>query len=330
MPGRGRSPPARVRAPDRRLPKGVPNATVDAVGLLGRSLRGLDAPCPWASRRSRRMMARRHVRPDRYYGRMRVVERGSGTPLFLLHGFGVDHRLLLPLDSVIEAVGGWRRIYLDLPGHGGSTVGDASSTEDLVAAVEEEIRDRVGGESFAVLGSSFGGMIARRIVHDFRDQVLGLAVIAAVFVASHANRDVPERVVLSESAAVLRELGEAGDAYAEMAVVHTPDNARAFVEHAYPGLTSADQDALERISEHYALAEEPEKASPAPFTQPTLLVTGRQDQVVGYRDAWARVGHYPRATFVALDAAGHNVHLDQPAVTTALVTNWLERVAAGQ
>jgi pimeloyl-ACP methyl ester carboxylesterase len=261
---------------------------------------------------------------------MHVVERGSGTPLVLLHGFGVDHRLLLPLDPAIESSGAWRRIYLDLPGHGGSPACDVSSTEDVVVAVESEIRERLGGEHFAILGSSFGGMIARRVAHDFRDQVLGLGAIASVFVATQADRDVPEPVVLWRDASVLEGLGEMADAYAELAVVHTADNARAFAEQVYPGLIAADQDAMARISQRYALRDEPEDASPAPFMQPTLFVTGRQDQVVGHRDAWARVGHYPRSTFVVLDGAGHNVQIDQPGITSALVADWLERVAAAR
>jgi pimeloyl-ACP methyl ester carboxylesterase len=259
---------------------------------------------------------------------MHVVERGSGTPLVLLHGFAVDHRLLLPLDPAIEAAGTWRRLYLDLPGHGASPVGDVSCAEDVVSAVEAEIRQRVGAEPFAILGSSFGGMIARRVAHDFRDQVLGLAALVPVFVADHEARDLPAPVVLRHDAAVLADLGEVADEYAELAVVHTADNARAFVETVHPGLVAADQDALERISLRYTLAEEPEDADPAPFLQPTLVLTGRQDQIVGYRDAWARVEHYPRATFVTLDGAGHNVLIDQPAVTSALVADWLERVAA--
>ena len=65
--------------------------------------------------------------------------------------------------------------------------------------------------------------------------------------------------------------------------------------------------------------------------QPTLFVTGRQDQVVGYRDTWARVEHYPRSTFVVLDSSGrHNVQIDQPGITSALVADWLERVAAAR
>ncbi len=258
---------------------------------------------------------------------MHVVERGSGTPLVLFHGFGVDHRLLLPLDAAVQSAGGWRRLYIDLPGHGGSPAGEVASAEDVVVAVETELRDRVGDEPFAVLGNSFGGMIARRVAHDFRHRMLGLATIAGVFIANHADRTLPDRTVLVEDPSVLDELGEIAPQYAEMAVIQSRENARAFLEHAHPGLASADPTAAERISERYALAVEPEDASPAPFTQPALFITGRQDPVVGYHDAWARMEHYPRATFAALDAAGHNVHLDRSAVAQALVADWLARVS---
>lgn len=271
---------------------------------------------------------RRDVSRRVYARGMHVVERGSGVPLVLLHGFSVDHRLLLPLDPVIEAAGGWRRLYLDLPGHGRTPAGDVASAEDVVAAVEAEIRARIGDAPFAVLGSSFGGMLARRVAHDFRDQVLGLATIAGVFVANHAARALPGRTILSEDAVVLSEIGDVAAEYAAVAVVQTRENARAFLEHAHPGLAAADQDALARISEHYALAAEPEDVSPAPFTQPTLFLTGRQDQVVGYDDAWSRVEHYPRGSFAVLDAAGHNVHIDRWAAARALVADWLDRISA--
>lgn len=257
---------------------------------------------------------------------MNVVERGTGLPLVLLHGFGVDHRLLLPLDPVVEGSGAWRRLYFDLPGHGATAGDDVASAEGIVSAVEGEIRARVGDQPFAVLGNSYGGMIARRVAHDFRDQVLGLATIAGVFRANAPDRTVPARVVLAEDLAVVEELGEVGQQYAEIAVIHSRENAQAFLDHAHPGLAAADQRALTRIAERYALAAEPEDASPAQFRQPSLFITGRQDHVVGFRDAWARLEHYPRATFAVLDSAGHNVHLDRSSAVAALVADWLGRL----
>lgn len=257
---------------------------------------------------------------------MRVVERGSGTPIVLIHGFGVDHRVLLPLDSVLEEAGGWRRLYFDLPGTAGTPIEDVASAEDVVAAVEEEIGGRVGDDSFALLGNSFGGMIARRVAHDFRSQVLGMCVVAPLMVAEHRRRDLPARLVLCENRDVLLALGDAAEAFADMAVNQSTHSADAFMQYVYPGLRSVDEVGLARIAERYSLATEPEDASPEPFVQPTLFITGRQDHVVGYRDAWARSAHYPRSTFAMLDLAGHNVHLERYTPTASLVADWLERI----
>ncbi len=264
----------------------------------------------------------------RYGGVVHAIDHGAGTPLVLIHGFEVDHRVLLPLEPTLRAAGGWRRIYLDLPGTAGTAIGDVAGTGDVVAAVEAEIAARIGDEPFAILGNSFGGMIARQVAHDLRPRVLGLATLAGVFVPEHERRTVPARTVLVTDSAALAVAGSAADSYAEMAVVQSVDNARAFLEHVHPGLVAADSAGLERIAARYALECEPEDAQPDPFTQPSLFVTAKQDQVVGYQDAWARYEHYPRATFVALDAAGHNVHLDQPSLTAALIAEWLTRIRA--
>jgi pimeloyl-ACP methyl ester carboxylesterase len=257
-----------------------------------------------------------------------VIEHGTGTPLVLLHGFGIDHRALLPLDPVLEAAGGWRRLYLDLPGAGGTPVGDVASTQDVVAAVEAELDRRIGDEPFAVLGQSFGGMVARQVAHDLRPRVLGLATVAGVFVAEHARRTVPPATVLRTDPEALALAGEAAGDYAEGAVVQSVPHARAFLDHVRPGLLAADPRALARIAARYSLDREPEDAHPEPFTRPGLVLTARQDQVVGYEDAWARREHYPRTTFAVLDAAGHDVQVEQPALTGALVADWLARVRA--
>ncbi|MCS7481643.1 alpha/beta fold hydrolase [Umezawaea endophytica] len=256
-------------------------------------------------------------------------EVGSGTPVVLLHGFGLDHRSLLSLEAVFEQSEGWRRIYLDLPGATGSPVGAIGGSQGVADAVVEEVLARVGVEPFAVLGGSFGGMIARFVAHELRSQVLGLATVAGVFVASHGERVVPSRVVLREEPEVVPLLGAALGSYRDDAVVESVDDARAFLRYVLPGLEGADQGALEVISGRYSLDREPEELHPEPFLQPTLHITGRQDHVVGHVDAWNRVEHYPRASFVVLDAAGHNILFEQADLCAALVGEWLGRVRRG-
>lgn len=67
-------------------------------------------------------------------------------------------------------------------------------------------------------------------------------------------------------------------------------------------------------------------ALPEPFGAPTLIVTGRQDSVVGYRDVWGVLENYPRGTFVVLDRSGHLLEVEQEDLFRTLASEWLNRV----
>lgn len=245
----------------------------------------------------------------------------------MIHGFCVDHRLLLELDPVFAAKGTWRRIYIDLPGMGETSAGPEINGADAVAkAVVSFARTMFGSERFAVVGNSFGGMIARHVVAEFGDQILGLALLCPVAVADHARRVVPPRTVLQADPDLLASL-DAVDAadYAEVAVVQSAPGWDRFRESVLPGLRAFDPAAIERISGNYSLSVEPEDRSPE-FGGPTVIITGRQDHVVGFQDQIDLLGHYPRATLAVLDEAGHNAHLDQPEHTALLLDEWLARM----
>jgi pimeloyl-ACP methyl ester carboxylesterase len=65
-----------------------------------------------------------------------------------------------------------------------------------------------------------------------------------------------------------------------------------------------------------------------PYPQPTLMIMGRQDSAVGYRDHWQLIENYSRASFVILDKAGHNLQIEQDVLFSELVKEWLSRVLA--
>ena len=259
---------------------------------------------------------------------MHVVERGAGTPVVLIHGSGVDHRVLLPLEPVFEESGGWRRLYLDLPGMGRSPVGDVASSDDMADAVLSEVRERLGDEPFAVVGNSYGAMMARRLVAELPGQVLGLATIAGVFAASHAERTAPPRTVLHVEPGLLDGVDPAvAEGYSGIAVVQSREGLDGYERYVRPGVLTVDAAGLEPLGAHVAFAVEPEDAAP-PFEGPSLFLCGRQDDVVGYADAWDRLEHYPRTSLVVLDRAGHTVLLEQRAQSSAAIADWLDRVRA--
>ena len=91
---------------------------------------------------------------------------------------------------------------------------------------------------------------------------------------------------------------------------------------------TGDQAFQAKIREHpenYAFSFDVD-ALPKPCPAPTLIVTGRQDSVAGYRDAWEILENYPRGTFVVLDRSGHFLDIEQEDLFHALMGEWLDRV----
>ncbi|SOE02130.1 alpha/beta fold hydrolase [Blastococcus haudaquaticus] len=258
---------------------------------------------------------------------MHSLRRGTGIPILLIHGFPVDHRILLPLDPTIEENGGWERVYVDLPGMGRTPADPGIDGSDaMLARLAGFVHEAMAGRPFAVVGNSYGGLLARGLVAELGTQVLGLCLLCPVIVADPERRALPVKAVLREDPALLAALPEDDtDDYASMAVVQSPENWRLFQEHVLPGLRAADPVAAATISRRYALSRQPEDGA-VPFPGPTLVVTGRQDHVVGYVDALTVAPHYPRATFATLDGAGHNAHLDRPRIVAALVDDWLTEI----
>jgi pimeloyl-ACP methyl ester carboxylesterase len=218
-------------------------------------------------------------------------------------------------------------VFLDLPwAEAAAATATAKSAVDVADEVLAQIDDHLGDEPFAVIGNSFGAMIARHVAHERRDRALGIATLAGVVHPAHADRAVPERTVLHSDQSVLEAAGDARGAFEEVSVIQDAPAFAAFQRYVLPGLRGADPAVLDRIAADYALDAMPEELHPEPFAAPALHLFGRQDDVVGYEDGLALRDHYPRGSFVVLDGAGHNAHLEQPAITAALVRDWLARI----
>jgi len=67
-----------------------------------------------------------------------------------------------------------------------------------------------------------------------------------------------------------------------------------FRDELLPGIRLANQAALDKIAQRYALSFDVD-VLPAPFAKPVLILTGHQDSDVGYRDQWKLLQDYPTA-----------------------------------
>jgi len=109
-------------------------------------------------------------------------------------------------------------------------------------------------------------------------------------------------------------------------VVATPLYARRLGEFldAYAGRGATRF--LDRLEANQLFTGDAGRPGP-PFEEPSLILTGRQDSTVGYRGAGELLDELPRATYAVVDLAGHHLgRIERPALFTALVADWLERM----
>jgi pimeloyl-ACP methyl ester carboxylesterase len=224
----------------------------------------------------------------------------------------------------------WQRIYFDLPGMG-KTKGQPwiTGTDQMLDLILEFIDGIIPNQHFVVAGESYGGYLARGIIKERTSLVDGLLLICPVAIQETHRDNAPALQVLEKDEEFLNSLSEEDRQYFEG--INVLQNKRVwerFREDILPGLKIADYAFLENsLGQHVPYTVNVDLIE-KPYRQPTLMVMGRQDSVVGYRDHWQIIENYPRASFVILDKAGHNMQIEQDILFNAMVKEWLDRVLA--
>ncbi|OGX61623.1 MAG: 2-hydroxy-6-oxo-6-phenylhexa-2,4-dienoate hydrolase [Paenibacillus sp. RIFOXYA1_FULL_44_5] len=252
--------------------------------------------------------------------------KGSGIPVLMIHGFGCDHRLMTgSLEPIFAVRPGYQRIYIDLPGMG-LTKGEEwiQSSDDMLSVVEQFIDEVLPDQHFVLAGESYGGYLSRALVSRRPEQIEGLLLIAPS--AGKARRKVTPFTIIYKDEAFLEQLQHRSmREFTEMQVIQDAYNWERFHAEILCGVEIADTAFLERISPKYDLTDDTYVYAET-YEKPVLILSGRQDHVVGYQNQWKFAQQYPRATFAVLDRAGHNLQIEQNNLFHALVSEWLDRV----
>lgn len=255
---------------------------------------------------------------------------GAGMPVVMIHGWSPDHRLMKGcMEPIFQSLDTpWQRIYFDLPGMG-KTKGQPwiTGTDQMLAVILEFIDGIIPNQHFVVAGESYGGYLARGVIKERTSLVDGLLLICPVAIQETYNANAPALQVLEKDVAFLNSLSEEERQYFEgINVVQNKRVWERFKEDVLPGLKVADYAFLENsLGQHVPYTVNVDLIE-KPYTQPTLMIMGRQDSVVGYRDHWQLIENYARASFVILDKAGHNLQIEQETLFNELVKEWLNRV----
>ncbi|KAK4892365.1 hypothetical protein LTR27_009199 [Elasticomyces elasticus] len=204
-----------------------------------------------------------------------------------------------------------------------------SMLQSLSAFVEKHILP----SRFLLIGTSCGAYFARALAYKYPSAVDGLLLRVPLIEPVTSKRDLDPFVPVISNSALLSSLSTTDRETLGDVPVQTPeyiDGLKTRLQTSIlPAITASDSAVLETIRNDpdlYRLTT-PMHSPGMPFPKPTLILTGRQDTVVGYRDAWPLLACYPRASFVALDRTDHGLPVDDTDILIfeALVSNWLSR-----
>ena len=228
--------------------------------------------------------------------------RGEGRPIVMLHGLRDSHLLMASyLEPSFERRDGWKRIYLDLPGMG-NTRGPAwiGNSDRMLETVLDFIEAVIPRQPFTLAGYSYGAYLARGVVCRKFNLIEGLMLICPVVVADQSKRSRPAHKTLVKDTVFVSSLEprlqELFDSFAVVQNQRVWDKSQVSIEAE----KLADMGFISRLQadDSYPFSFDPD-AIASPLEKPALIVTGRQDAVVGYQDAWRilRITHGPLAQF---------------------------------
>ena len=271
--------------------------------------------------------------------RLHVVERGTGYPVILLHGGpGLDHRSFGDyLDPLTDA---YRLVLVDQRAQGRSERSPEETwTLERMAADVPALAEALGLERYALLGHSYGAIVALQNAVDFPGGAAQTIVSSGVPSASYladvdANlaafepEELRERVTQSwerekhvtteeEVASLLSDqlpfhFGDPLDPrIAEFerrtdGAAYSPDVLRHFANAEYGGIEVEDR--LGTV------------------TQPVLVLAGRRDRTCSVAAAEVIAAALPDAELVVFEESGHMTFVEENERYLEVVRDFLDRL----
>jgi pimeloyl-ACP methyl ester carboxylesterase len=251
----------------------------------------------------------------------------SAPPVLLLHGFTGSHRMFAAQVPVLER--NYRVIAPDLRGHGRTTAPEdlTTYTMDRYAADQIALLDQLGVGLAAVVGCSFGGMIALHLACHYPDRVAALVVSDASPAYDRPEYDQRFRdreANMRSTEEEVRRVGTGGVGQ-RLARAAADDFAADGIRRTWAsidtnGYLGAAQVRRERPDVTPLLG--------AKLTMPVMLCDGDEDPVYCALNVMAN--ELPAARVVTVRGAGHGLPVVRPDVFNDLLVQFLEDVEDGK
>lgn len=251
-----------------------------------------------------------------------VLSAGAGDPVVLLHGSGPGVSAFANWRLTMPALAGQNRVIaFDQPGFGfterpaGAQYTVEGWTDHVLGVLDE-----LGLERVHLVGNSFGGAIALRFATEHPDRVRRLVLMGSVGVPFEITKALDDVWGYEPTPGAMREIMKvfAFDSSLltdELATIREHAATRPGVQEAYASMFPAPR---QRWIDAMAVPESRIRALP----HETLLVHGRDDQVIPLAASLALCRLIDRVRLHVFGRCGHWVQIEQASRFNALLTSF--------
>jgi pimeloyl-ACP methyl ester carboxylesterase len=237
---------------------------------------------------------------------LHYTDEGTGMPVLMIHGFGGSHRNFNEINALLKD--SFRVVRIDLPGFGMSDMPKRENINppEIYREYLKFITDSLKLDSFYVMGNSMGGWIAWQMAVENPQKVKGLVLMGSAgyemdkikakavnwlrlpFVVTALERGMPHSA--SEDAAIR--------CWASDSLIN-------------PVEVQANNDFWNRegnLQAAFAVANSevlPDTAALKTITCPTLIVWGKEDEIVPSYHAEKFHRDIKNSTLIVYDPCGH-------------------------
>ena len=245
-------------------------------------------------------------------------EKGSGTPLVLVHGFPMDHRIW---KEQLEGLAGMCRVIaVDLKGFGKSRSNEAFTIDSMADEVIAFVK-AVNAYPCYLAGLSMGGYIALSLAVRYPEALKGL-----IIVSSKSEADPPAgKEGRQKMAQLAQEKGNAPVVEQMLTRVLTEETIKGKAElvlrmrqimEACPANTIANAS--------FAMRDRVDRTADLPgLKMPVLVVMGARDSLLPLEGGRKLAQACANGRLVVIEGSGHVPCMENPGATNAVLAEFV-------
>jgi pimeloyl-ACP methyl ester carboxylesterase len=241
------------------------------------------------------------------------IDKGSGAPIVLLHGWGGSSKSLEQLAEHL-VLGGYRTINVDLPGFGQSEMPTSVIGMEEYVDLVYDLITRLELRKPVIIGHSFGGKIAMFFALKYPSTVARIVLINASGIR-------PKPTMRGKISYVLAKIGNV--------VFWIPPFIffRKGMKHAFYRFVVGEQDYFrsQNLRETFKrVIKQHINSRLKEINLETLVIWGAEDRMTPLWQGEKIASGIKKSRLEVVDGVGHNLPLKHPEIVSQLILKFLD------